>query len=68
VRAFGMAKEGLIARQFMLGVVQTADGLPICHEVFAGNAAETATLWPTLAAVLERFPEVRRLIPVADRG
>ena len=34
VRKFGMAKEGLIAKQFMLGVVQTADGLPIYHEVF----------------------------------
>jgi hypothetical protein len=68
VRAFGMAKEGLIARQFMLGVVQTADGLPIYHEVFAGNAAETATLLPTLATVLERFPHVRRLVLVADRG
>ncbi|HXH02407.1 MAG TPA: IS1634 family transposase [Candidatus Competibacteraceae bacterium] len=68
VRAFGMAKEGLIARQFMLGVVQTGDGLPIYHEVFAGNAAETATLLPTLTAVLERFPQVRRLILVADRG
>lgn len=68
VRAFGMAKEGLIARQFMLGVVQTADGLPIYHEVFAGNAAETTTLLPTLTTVLERFPEVRRLILVADRG
>jgi len=68
VRAFGMAKEGLIARQFMLGVVQTAGGLPIYHEVFAGNAAETTTLLPTLATVLERFPEVRRLVIVADRG
>lgn len=29
VRQFDMAKEGLIARQFMLGVVQTSDGLPI---------------------------------------
>lgn len=68
VRDFGMAKEGLVARQFMLGVVQTADGLPIYHEVFAGNAAETKTLLPTLATVLERFPQVRRLILVADRG
>lgn len=68
VREFGMAKEGLIARQFMLGVVQTAEGLPIYHEVFAGNAAETKTLLPTLTTVLERFPQVRRLILVADRG
>jgi hypothetical protein len=34
VRHFGMSKEGVIARQFMLGVVQTADGMPIFHEVF----------------------------------
>jgi transposase len=49
-------------------VVQTADGLPIYHEVFDGNTAETKTLLPTLAKVLERFPSVRRLILVADRG
>lgn len=68
VRKFGMAKEGLIARQFMLGVVQTADGLPIYHEVFDGNTAETKTLLPILKKVMERFPNLRRLILVADRG
>ena len=47
VRQFGMSKEGLIARQFMLGVVQTADGMPIYHEVFNGNTAEAPTLKPT---------------------
>lgn len=68
VRQFGLAKEGLIARQFMLGVVQAAEGLPIYHEVFDGNAAETKTLLPTLTKVLERFPAVQRLVLVADRG
>jgi len=68
VRQFGMAKEGLIARQFMLGVVQTGDGLPIYHEVFAGNTAESPTLLPTLRTVLERFPSIRRVVLVADRG
>ncbi len=68
VRKFGMAKEGLIAKQFMLGVVQTADGLPIYHEVFDGNTAEAKTLLPILKKVLERFPNLRRLILVADRG
>lgn len=68
VRKFGMAKEGLIARQFMLGVVQTADGLPIYHEVFDGNTAETKTLLPILKKVMERFANLRRLILVADRG
>jgi transposase len=68
VRKFGMAKEGLIARQFMLGVVQTADGLPIYMEVFDGNTAEAKTLLPILKKVMERFPNLRRLILVADRG
>ena len=68
VRHYGMSKEGVIARQWMLGVVQTAEGLPIYHEVFDGNQAEAPTLLPTLTKVLERFPHIRRLIIVADRG
>jgi transposase len=68
VRHYGMAKEGVIARQFMLGVVQTAEGLPIYHEVFDGNQAESPTLLPTLKIVLARFAQIKRLIVVADRG
>ena len=68
VRRYGMSKEGVVARQFMLGVVQTAEGMPIFHEVFDGNAAEVVTLEPTLKKVLGRFPHIRRLIVVADRG
>lgn len=68
VRQYGMAKEGVIARQVMLGVVQTGEGLPIYHEVFAGNTAESPTLLPTLKTVLERFPSIRRVVLVADRG
>jgi len=33
LRKFGMSKEEITARQFLLGVVQTADGLPIYHEL-----------------------------------
>jgi transposase len=68
VRQYGMSKEGSIARQFMLGVVQTAEGLPIYHEVFDGNQAESPTLLPTLTKVLARFAHIKRLIVVADRG
>ena len=64
VRRFGMSKEGVVARQFMLGVVQTADGMPIFHEVFDGNTAEAPTLQPTLKKVLARFPHIRRLVVV----
>jgi transposase len=68
VRHHAMSKEGVIARQFMLGVVQTACGMPIYHEVFDGNTAEVATLKPTLVKVLARYAHIRRLIVVADRG
>jgi transposase len=68
LRAFGMNKEtGGIARQFVLGVVQTAEGLPLMHTVHPGNVAETKTLQAMLATVLERFP-IQRVILVADRG
>lgn len=33
VRAYGRAKSGLVERQFMLSLVQTAEGLPVAHEV-----------------------------------
>lgn len=67
VRHFGMSKEGLIARQVMLGVVQTAEGLPLYHEVFDGNTAEVTTLKPVIEKIVGRLP-VKRVIAVADRG
>jgi len=68
IRAYGMNKEtGGIARQFVLGVVQTADGLPLMHTVHPGNVAETKTLQAMLTTVLQRFP-IERVILVADRG
>ena len=67
VRRFGLSKEGGFKRQFVLGVVQTAEGLPIYHEVYDGNVAEVSTLKTTLETVMQRF-EIRRVIAVADRG
>jgi hypothetical protein len=67
IRRYGPSKDGGIARQVMLGVVQTAEGLPIHHEVFEGNAAETRTLVPTIEKVLKRYP-IQRVVLVADRG
>lgn len=68
IRAYGMNKEtGGVARQFVLGLVQTAEGLPLMHTVHPGNVAETKTLQAMLATVLQRFP-IERVILVADRG
>jgi transposase len=67
VRKYGMAKEGVVARQVMLGVVQTTEGLPLNHEVFDGNTAEVATLKGVIQRIIKQFP-VKRVIAVADRG
>ena len=67
VRAYGMAKSGLIERQFMLSLVQTAEGLPIAHEVHPGNTAEAKTLLPMIRGLLARYP-LRRVVLIADRG
>ena len=37
LRQYGMSKEGLVRRQVILGVVQTAEGLPIYHELVSGS-------------------------------
>ena len=67
VRRFGMSKESVVARQVMLGVVQTAEGLPLYHEVFDGNTAEVTTLKGVIQRIVKQFP-IKRVIAVADRG
>lgn len=67
VREFGLSKEGGVARQFVLSLVQTADGLPVAHQVHPGNTAEAKTLLPMIRALLARWP-LKRVVLVADRG
>jgi len=68
VRAFGLNKETRgIARQFVLGVIQTAEGLPIAHEVHAGNVGEVSTLLPAIEKAIGRY-RIERMVLVADRG
>lgn len=67
VRAFGQSKSGQVERQFVLSLVQTAEGLPIAHEVHPGNIAEAKTLLPMIKALLARYP-LKRMVLVADRG
>lgn len=56
VRAYGLSKDpGGIARQFVLGVIQTAEGLPIAHQVLAGNGGEVTTLIPMIEVILRRY-------------
>jgi len=66
-RQHGPSKDGGIRRQVMLSLVQTADGLPIAHEVHPGNTAEAPTLLPMIRSLLKRWP-LKRVVLVADRG
>lgn len=67
VRDYGMSNDAGIAQQFMLGVVQTAEGLPIAHRVWQGNTGEAVTLVPVIRHVLAQYP-VKRVVLAADRG
>ncbi|MBN8726993.1 MAG: IS1634 family transposase [Xanthomonadales bacterium] len=68
VRAFGLNKEIRgIARQFVLGVIQTAEGVPIAHQVHAGNVGEVSTLLPAIEKAIAQY-RIERVVLVADRG
>jgi len=68
LRAVGHSKDRAIpSRQVVVGVVQSACGLPLWHTVHTGNISEKATLAAMLAAVKTKLP-VQRVVVVADRG
>lgn len=68
VRQFGRSKDVHgISRQCVLGLIQTADGLPLDFELFEGNTAEVKTLLPMLERILTRYT-IERVVIVADRG
>ncbi len=68
IRRFGKSKDvNGTARQYAVGVVQTADGFPVTHEVFDGNISETTTVQGVVQKLCDRFP-IKRLIFVADRA
>lgn len=67
MRVNGMAKSGLIERQFMLSLVQTSDGLPTDHQVQPGNTAGAKTLLPMIRGLVARYP-LKVVVLVADQG
>jgi hypothetical protein len=68
LRRYGRNKETAgTARQCMLALMQTSEGIPLDHEVLAGNTAEVNTLLPMLRRCIAHYP-IRRLVVVADRG
>jgi transposase len=67
-RAFGYSRDHRGDRpQIVIGLLTTADGIPIAHHVFAGNTADVTTLPEVLEDLKERFG-VGGICVVADRG
>ena len=67
-RAFGYSRDHRGDRpQVMIGLLVTGDGIPIAHEVFAGNTADVSTLAGRLTDLQARFG-VGKIAVVADRG
>jgi transposase len=66
--AFGYSRDHRSDRpQVMIGLLVTADGIPIAHHVFAGNTADVSTLPGVMEDLRQRFG-VGRIALVADRG
>lgn len=53
--------------QIVFGLVCTAEGVPICVEVFAGNTADPSTVASQVTKVKERF-DISAIAWVGDRG
>jgi transposase len=54
-------------KQVCIGLVVTAEGLPLSYEVFAGNRADVTTVEEMVEAMEKKYGEARR-IWVMDRG
>ena len=67
-KAFGYSRDHRSDRpQVVIGLLCTADGIPIAHHVFAGNTSDVSTLPAVLTDLQTRFG-VGKICVVADRG
>jgi transposase len=67
-KAFGYSRDRRSDRpQVVIGLLTSADGIPIAHHVFAGGTQDATTLKGVLEDLTRRFA-VGRICVVADRG
>ena len=68
IRRYGYSRDGRFdRRQITIGVVMSAEGIPMCHHVFAGNRVDKTTVAEVVHDLKSRF-KLRRVIFVGDRG
>ena len=69
LRKRGMSKEGRHNQtQVVMGLIQTAHGLPVGYHLFPGNTADVSTLQPAIESLRERYKTLNRIVFVADAG
>ena len=69
LRKRGMSKEGCHNQtQVVMGLIQTAHGLPVGYHLFPGNTADVSTLKPAIETLRERYKHLNRIVFVADAG
>jgi transposase len=67
-KAFGYSRDKRSDRpQVVIGLLTSADGVPIAHHVFSGDTTDSTTLTGVLNDLVARFA-VGRICVVADRG
>lgn len=65
---YGFNKDGKgNLKQLIVGVLMTASGIPIAHEVFPGNTADVTSFATIIKTVREKY-KLENVILVADRG
>lgn len=65
---YGFSKDGKgNLKQLIIGVLMTTDGVPIAHEVFAGNTADVNSFSRIVSILKEKY-QIDKVILIADRG
>lgn len=65
---YGFSKDGKgNLKQVIVGVLMTTDGVPIAHEVFAGNTADV-TSFATMVTTIKQKYNLKKVVLIADRG
>lgn len=65
---YGFSKDGKgNLKQLIVGVLMTASGVPIAHEVFPGNTADVTSFATIIKTVKEKY-KLEKVVLVADRG
>ncbi len=65
---YGYSKDGKgNEKQVIVGVLMTKSGVPVAHEVFSGNTADTKAFAKIISIIKQKY-RLKQVILIADRG